>query len=110
MKYLLMSIMLSISLLFVAVPVHAQNNQTPNTYNNGSGSNGSTDGSTGTTNDNSGFDWRWLLPLLAIPILFIAFSGSNDDTTTYRETNRYTGVKGGRTSRTTTEVEEEDTV
>lgn len=42
-----------------------------------------------------GFDWRWLLPLLAIPVLFYAFRDRS--LSDYPDHERLAGYKGGRT-------------
>jgi hypothetical protein len=65
-------------------------NQTP--VNNGQGQTG---GTGTTTNDETGFDWRWLLPLLAIPVIFMFGNRSRDDGRSQYRDERYAGTKGG---------------
>lgn len=71
--------------------VYAQSNTDPNTnYTAPQG------GTTTTTDDDPGFNWWWLLPLAAIPFVYLATRGSDD---TYEETRRERyamGAKGGR--------------
>lgn len=101
---LILSITLVISGLSVVSLAFAQNN----TYNTAPANGGNTtDQTSGATSTNNGFDWRWLLPLLAIPILFL-FLGDRkegDDTRYYDQGIR--GAKGGKTSR---EKDDEETV
>jgi hypothetical protein len=56
-------------------------------------------GQTATDTNRGGFDWWWLLPLLAIPLFFVIRGGSRDeDRETYRDSG-YAGAKGGETAR-----------
>ena len=54
----------------------------------------------GITQDSSDsrFDWRWLLPLAAVPLLFLLFRNNEDTDDGYRErtTTTIAGRKGGR--------------
>jgi hypothetical protein len=52
----------------------------------------------GTADDNQGFDWRWLLPLLAIPVLFLLFrkNDDRDEGIDRSGIQGYAGSKGGR--------------
>lgn len=51
----------------------------------------------GSTNTDGGFDWRWLLPLLAIPVLYFVFRDKNLND--YPKEERIAGYKGGRSER-----------
>jgi hypothetical protein len=59
-----------------------------------------TTGTTGTTtNEDRGFNWLWLLPLLAIPLFFMFKRDDDaDDRSAYRDRG-YAGMKGGRSRR-----------
>ncbi len=52
--------------------------------------------------DSSSFDWRWLLPLLAIPIIFyiwqVAYSEDQDDQEIKTHPQALAGIKGGKAS------------
>ncbi len=51
-----------------------------------------------TSDERSGFNLFWLLPLLAIPLLFMIKRDKKNETTEYRDPN-FTGSKGGRADR-----------
>jgi hypothetical protein len=85
-----LTVALVISLLFSPNTTYAQNMDTPQ-YNIGAGTTQNT-----VDNSDNGFDWRWLLPLAAIPILFLLFRGDDSRDTEYREETRLAGRKGGR--------------
>lgn len=62
------------------------------------GTTGQTGGTT-TNEDRGGFDWRWLLPLLAIPIILMFMNNDKrDDRSEYRSRG-YAGSKGGESRR-----------
>jgi hypothetical protein len=88
-------------LLSIPMAVSAQGGETLNQAPQSTTGNGTT-GTTGTTtqnNDDSGFDARWLLPLLAIPILYL-LTRKRDNREERRDTNQYAaGAKGGRSRR-----------
>jgi hypothetical protein len=66
------------------------------------------DGQTGTTQDR-GFDWWWLLPLLAIPLFFVFRSENRyDDRAPYRDQG-LAGTKGGEARRRRLDDEEDET-
>ncbi len=55
---------------------------------------GATTGQTGGTTTGSSFDWRWLLPILALPVLYIAYKAmTNNDRE--RSNPQLAGEKGG---------------
>lgn len=89
MRNLILSILLAVAVVISSPSVSFAQNVQPNP-----GINNSQGAVQDNTDENTGFDWRWLIPLAAIPLLFLAFRGS-DDREEYRET-RYTGAKGGR--------------
>jgi hypothetical protein len=66
-------------------------NQAPGTGNTG----GQT---VGTTDDNQGFNWMWLLPLLAIPVVLymVRKKDNREERTTDRRVHGLAGSKGGR--------------
>jgi hypothetical protein len=67
-----------------------------NDVDNQGGSNGVTGDTTTTTTNSGGFDWRWLLPLVAIPIiLLLVYSGRGDDARHYRD-DKFMTAKGGK--------------
>lgn len=83
-------------LLVVATPALAQSTQqfSDPTYN--STPNNLDTGGTVTTDNENRFDWRWLLPLLAVPIVYFAWkSRDQGDYTTYND-QYAVGVKGGK--------------
>lgn len=99
-----MSVALTAVIVFLPVKSHAQATQdqggstysNPNsTTNGGNNSPGTTTDST-QTNDN-GFNLWWLLPLIALPLLYLAFRQGNrdDETRTYDTRSSMAGVKGG---------------
>lgn len=53
----------------------------------------------GTTDDTGGFDWRWLLPLLAIPVVLLFLGEKKEDEYTRYYDQPLAGAKGGRTKR-----------
>lgn len=69
--------------------------------NNDSAVGGATD-----TGDQA-LSWLWLLPLLAIPVLYFMVRG-NEDRDGYRQTGPIAGVKGGRAERRDEENREEE--
>jgi hypothetical protein len=76
------------------------NNQVPNVQN---------PGVVNDTNEGNSFDWRWLLPLLAIPLVLAFILRDEDDTVERTHTGRYAtvGTKGGKAKKTRTETTEE---
>ena len=70
-------------------------NQTPGTGT----TNDTTVGGTTTNDTESGPNLWWLLPLLALPVLFFLFKGDNEENRRdYRDTG-FAGAKGGRSRR-----------
>lgn len=109
------TIILGLSFLmlnFLVLPgsIHAQNelsnpgvqngtyNQTqPGTIdNNGVGGTNTVQDS---ASDNEGFNWWWLLPLIAIPIIYLLTRRSNDRDTYHDRGSSLSGAKGGRSER-----------
>jgi hypothetical protein len=60
---------------------------------------GTTGGTTTQANDNQGFDWRWLLPLLAVPLVFLLFRRGDDDSRREYRRGDLAGTKGGERTR-----------
>lgn len=98
---------LLISSFALPLAAGAQGTQDNSTLNNQSqpgstnNTNGGTAGRTQTNSpdNNQGFDWRWLLPLLAIPVIYL-LTRRTDDRDEYREQSRYVaGAKGGKARR-----------
>lgn len=54
----------------------------------------------------TGFDWRWLIPLLAVPVLFYAFKDRSEED--YYRDRYLQGVKGGQTHRESEFGDEDD--
>ncbi|CAN5199342.1 hypothetical protein BH11PAT1_BH11PAT1_2060 [soil metagenome] len=111
MKKTLISAALFIAISFFPVVSFAQNTQSQRTYSNP----GSTDmgtrsdgtGNTTNTTSDSGFNPLWLLPLLAIPVLFIAMKSGSYDNERHYDQQGFTGAKGGRSRLTRDSVDEE---
>jgi hypothetical protein len=85
----------------LAVPMAA--NATDGTYNQAPQGGTTSNGTGGTTNpqnnDNGGFDWRWLLPLIAIPLIYL-MTRKRDNNEINRDNRQYpAGAKGGRASK-----------
>jgi len=82
--------------VLVAPSVSAQNNTEYNTAP------GTTTDDTGTLNStdtqNDGFNWWWLLPLIAIPLVLLARRGSSDKAER-QDSGQFAGAKGGRQER-----------
>jgi len=99
MKKTVIALVLSVTLVIAGFSVVSVAFAQSNTYNNapaqGNTANGQVNG-TNTTNTGTGFDWRWLLPLLAIPVLFL-FLGENKagENTRYYDQG-VAGTKGGQ--------------
>jgi hypothetical protein len=53
----------------------------------------------GAVDDRGGLDWRWLLPLLAIPLLFFLWQGMRGDEERREYRDYPVGAKGGKTQR-----------
>lgn len=104
MKTLLLTLLFVMTVAFSPAVVSAQNMQDGTTnFETGTGT-------TGTTDDtNTGFDWRWLLPLLAVPLLYFAFRRNDDEQRNeeYRDQRSILGTKGGRSNRTQDDTKEE---
>lgn len=72
---------------------------------NSSPNNGSAVGGTTDTADRA-LSWLWLLPLLAIPVLYFMVRGS-EEREGYRQAGPLVGAKGGQTERRNEEEKEE---
>lgn len=98
------------SIILVPTTSYAQSTTTDTgTYNSNSTSN--TDTGAGTTTDNTGgFNWWWLLPLLAIPVFFVLVSRGHDDLEDkyYTDQRSFAGAKGGRARKKAEDTDEED--
>jgi hypothetical protein len=102
MKNLVISLFLSLALLLVGAVslTHAQNTGDQMYNNNPQGTGGISSQGQGTDTTSAagpGFDFRWLLPLLAIPVLFLFVRDSNEDDRYYDQP--YAGVKGGKSNK-----------
>lgn len=86
-------------LLFVISPsAYAQEGAQDSTLNQTRGTTNTTGQVSGATDDRGGFNWMWLLPLLALPLLLLFTRGSkNEDRDQYRDQS-LAGSKGGRTN------------
>lgn len=85
---------------FVGGPilVSAQQSVQDSTYNQVPAS-GNSSQTNGTTEDRGGIDWRWFLPLLAVPFFFLLKrDNKEEDRSNYRD-QRYAGAKGGERKR-----------
>jgi hypothetical protein len=79
------------------------------TFNNGNGTTLDQGGTTGTINDgttaaNTGPDWRWILPLVGIPLLFFLMRDNKDDRRSESRDRGLAGAKGGSSRRRDEEV------
>jgi hypothetical protein len=77
------------------------NSGSTNGTNGSTGTNGTTGvtDNTGTTKDN-GFNPMWLLPLLAIPVIYYLYKSSNDNSRdTGYDRGSIAGAKGGKSER-----------
>lgn len=106
MKTVIIATFFAITLFLTGLlsAVHAQQstgNDRYNTSSTGNTSGGTTDTS-GTTSN--GIDWRWLLPILAIPVIFFLFKSDNEDKRPDYRDQGIMGAKGGKTRR---ELDEE---
>lgn len=50
------------------------------------------------------FDWRFLVPLLAIPLAIIFWPSFEDNSNEYYRKSNMIGLKGGRAKRTTKKI------
>jgi hypothetical protein len=62
---------------------------------------GSTDTTANSTDNNSGFDWRWLLPLAAIPLIVWALRRKPEErrNQTQYHNAEFVGAKGGEVTK-----------
>lgn len=68
-------------------------------------------GSEVTTDSQSGFDWRWLLPLLAIPVVLYLMRDTREQERSDYQSQQLAGMKGGEARRERNEeIEETDEV
>lgn len=98
MKAFLTIAALLVGVLFAfASPVAVSAQQTaPNDTYNEAPAPGNTGGTGTTTNeDRGGFDWRWLLPLLAVPLLFLFKKDNRNEERQSHRSQQFAGSKGG---------------
>lgn len=105
--------MLFVAVAFIPAVSHAQvsQDQGGSTYSNpGSTNTGGNTGMTSTANqtNDTGFNLWWLLPLIALPLLFLAFRQGtrNEETRTYSSQSTMAGAKGGRSKSEDDDYEE----
>lgn len=101
----------AVILIHGAYPARAQQTMPGDTVNQQP----MTDTGAGTTTatDNRTLDWLWLLPLLAIPLLFLLMRDRRSDSYDeyeYQDQGSLAGVKGGRARTKTTEIDEEEEI
>lgn len=85
---------------------YAQEAVNDGTFNSAPGTTNDTQTGT-TTEDTGGFDWRWLLPLLAIPVVLLFLNDKREDETTRYYDRPMAGAKGGRSKRERNEEDDE---
>jgi hypothetical protein len=108
----IVALILFVSLALTPALSSAQGTAGPGeTYMNNDATTG-TGGTTGTTTTDTttdnGFNPLWLLPLLAIPVIYFIYKASNDDARERRYDTRepLAGAKGGRSERRDSDTEE----
>jgi len=69
------------------------------TYNTSPGNTVNDTQGGGVVSDTAGFDWRWLLPLLAIPVVLLFLGEKKEDEFTRYYDQPLAGAKGGKTKR-----------
>ena len=65
---------------------------------------------TDNTSEDRGLNWLWLLPLLAVPLLFLVRRDEEEEDRGFRygDSGQFAGMKGGRARRDREVDEEED--
>jgi len=98
---LIVSVLLMMGMTFMMPSfTSAQQNVPPNgNFNQAPGGTDTTGGQPGAVTTDDGISWLWLLPLLALPLIYLWMRGKRErETDTYRDQG-FAGTKGGRSKR-----------